>query len=69
VGRLRSDCAGHCGAAEVDAARNKLIVADVSLGVAVVSATIATVLFVRGKREVSLAPLPSGAVAAWTERF
>jgi hypothetical protein len=43
--QLRSTCAGHCDGAAVDRAWTKLVVADVSLGVAVVAAGVATWLF------------------------
>jgi hypothetical protein len=45
VSDMRSECAGHCPASRVDAAEAKLIAADISLGVALVSAGIATYLF------------------------
>jgi hypothetical protein len=70
VSRLRSECEGHCAGADVDAARNKLIIADVSLGLGVVSGALATLLFVRAARaELSVAPVSHGAFATWVEHF
>jgi len=77
VDDLRNECAGHCEASRVDAARQKLLVADVSLGVALVSAGIATYLFWRAAtpakpapaREVTLMPLAGGGAAVWLEYF
>jgi hypothetical protein len=48
---LRATCAGHCDSSAVSSAWNKLVVADVSLGVGVVSAAIATWLFVSPRHE------------------
>ena len=45
VDDMRIECAGHCPASRVDAAHQKLLVADISLGVALVSAGVATYLF------------------------
>ena len=45
VSDMRDECAGHCPASRVDAARGKLIAADVSLGIALVSAGLATYFF------------------------
>ena len=45
VDDMRNECAGHCPASRVDAAHQKLLVADISLGVALVSAGVATYLF------------------------
>jgi hypothetical protein len=47
---LRATCAGHCDNAGVSAAWNKLIVADVSLGVGVVSLGAAVWLFLSPRR-------------------
>jgi hypothetical protein len=78
VDEMRSDCAGHCPSSRVDAARQKLLAADLSLGTALVSAGIATYLFWRGAtpaakpvaaREVSVMPLAGGVGAVWLERF
>jgi hypothetical protein len=78
VDEMRGDCAGHCPSSRVDAARQKLLAADISLGVALVSAGIATYLFWRGAtpaakpavaREVSVMPLAGGVGAVWLERF
>lgn len=77
VSDMRSECAGHCAASRVDAAYEKLLAADVSLGVGLVSAGIATYFFWRAAtpppaapvREVTVAPFASGVAAVWIERF
>jgi hypothetical protein len=77
VRRLRETCAGHCSAAQVDVARNKLLVADISLASAIVTGTIATMLLLgsakadsaRPSAGLSVAPLAGGAFAGWVERF
>jgi hypothetical protein len=48
---LRRECAGRCASDEVDAAWNRLIVADVSLGAAVLSTGLATWLFVTSRQK------------------
>ncbi len=67
-----------CSHDQVQSARNKLIIADISLGTAVLSTGIATYLFLTARksssislptREVTVAPLPGGAAAVWLERF
>jgi hypothetical protein len=68
-----------CSDSQVSHAKTELIVGDVSLGVAVVSASVATWLFLRGgrpaasttlpPREIFAAPTPTGAAAFWIERF
>lgn len=70
---------GHCPSSDVDRVRNKQIVADVSLGVAVVSAGISTWLFLKASksptttalpaRQIFASPTPGGASAFWIERF
>jgi len=59
-------------------ARNKLIVADTSLGVALVSGTIATLLFLRkgaadtagpASAALGVTPLARGAFASWVGHF
>jgi hypothetical protein len=47
---LRDSCAGHCDDSAVSAAWNKLIVADVSLGVGVASLGVATYFFLSSRR-------------------
>jgi hypothetical protein len=74
-----TDGIGHCPTSDVTRVRNKQIVADVSLGVAVISAGISTWLFLKGSkpatttalpsREVFAGPTPGGASAFWIERF
>ncbi len=70
---------GHCPSGDVRRVRNKQIVADISLGVAVISAGISTWLFLKGNkpstttalpaREIFAGPTPGGAAAFWVERF
>jgi len=77
VSDMRHDCAGHCPASQVDAAQQKLLIADISLGAAVVSAGLATYLFWTGAsptkaapaRNVSVTPVTGGVAAFWLERF
>jgi hypothetical protein len=81
---LRAGCAGHCDQGKVDAAWTKLIIADVSLGVAVLGTGLSTWLFVRSMRgksderapsapmpatEASLAPLRHGLSLGMRHRF
>ena len=74
---MRSECAGHCAESRVDAAYEKLLIGDISLGAAVVSAGIATYLFwsaatpakASAAREVSISPVAGGMAAVWLERF
>jgi hypothetical protein len=74
---LRNECAGHCSASRVDAAYEKLLAADISLGAAVVSAGVAAYLFwsaatpakPASARELSIAPAFGGVTAVWLERF
>lgn len=74
---MRAECAGHCPASRVDAAYEKLLAADISLGIAIVSAGVAGYLFWSAAassksapmREVSVSPLAGGAAAIWIERF
>jgi hypothetical protein len=73
------DGQGHCPSSDVSRVRTKLTVADISLGVAVVSAGISTWLFLKGSkpptttalpaREIFASPTPGGAAAFWIERF
>ena len=74
---MRSECAGHCEENRVDAAYEKLLIGDISLGAAVVSAGIATYFFwsaaappkPSSAREVSISPVAGGMAAVWLERF
>ena len=68
---LESTCAPRCDPSDRDAVHTKLLIADVSLGVAVVSFGVATWLFLRkpASEGVSVAPLPGGALAAWRGVF
>ena len=77
VSDMRSECAGHCRASQVDAAYEKLLVADISLGAALLSAGVATYLFwsaatpakSSSAREVTVSPVVGGIAASWVERF
>lgn len=70
---------GHCSSSQVTPVRNKQIVADLSLGVGVISAGISTWLFLKANksstttalpaREIFASPTPGGATAFWIERF
>lgn len=75
---MREECAGHCPASRVDAAYQQLLVADIALGTALVSAGVATYLFVTAPhrstassttRAMSIAPLAGGFTAVWLEHF
>ena len=78
---LRRTCAGHCDGAAVDHAWTKLVVADVSLGVAVLAAGAATWLFLspssRSARgavstrasHAAIVPSSRGASLAWIGAF
>jgi hypothetical protein len=74
---MRTECAGHCPTSRVDAAYEKLLVADISLGVAALSAGVATYLFwsaattstAAPAREVRVSPFAGGMAAVWLERF
>ena len=75
---LHDSCEGHCEQSKVDAAWTKLIIADVSLGVAVLGTGLSTWLFVksmRGKGErppatqASVAPLMHGLRLGVSHRF
>lgn len=73
------DCKPYCAEEDVDAARKKLIIADVSLGIGVLSLGAATYLFFSrpaAKTEepatafrLQLAPLPGGGFAGISSRF
>lgn len=79
VTTLRNTCAPKCASADVDSARMKLIGADISLGVAVLSMGIATYLVLNPYEvpaqsgaitraptsSLSIAPIPHGGFAAW----
>lgn len=75
---LHSSCFPHCDSAAVSSARRELLVADLSLGVSLVSLGAAAVLFVTGTRHaaskgavnVGVLPVAGGAVGsfAWVLR-
>jgi hypothetical protein len=76
VREMRAECAGNCAPARVDAAYEKLLAADISLGVALASAGIATYFFLSSgptatKRlpALGVTPLIGGASAVWLARF
>lgn len=46
VNDMESTCKPHCAQSDVDAARTKLIIADISLGVGVVALGVATYMFI-----------------------
>ena len=65
---LRSTCGNRCARSDIDAAWNKLVVADVALGVGVAAAGVATVLFftTRGSKERAAAPTSAFRIAPST---
>ncbi len=78
VHQLDGQCAPHCDDASVDAAKRKLLVADLALGVAVVGAGLATYGFLSStstprstgaSTAPSVALLPGGVFAAWKGAF
>jgi len=70
---LRSSCAPTCDQGDVDSVRTRLLVADVSLGVSLLSFGLATYLFVSDSGEkrtaVVVQPLASGAALQLLGRF
>lgn len=70
---LRSTCAPACAQSDVDSVNGKLLVADVSLGISVISLGIATYLFLNPKqvesRAVGFAPLPGGGALSLSGSF
>jgi hypothetical protein len=79
LSRLRDECAGHCAQSDVDAAWSKLVTADISLAVGVVSGGLAGWLFFQASRASHDGPPadthlgvvlhPGGAEADWKVRF
>ena len=78
LAELRATCEGHCEQSKVDAAWTKLVIADVSLGLAVVGTGLSTWLFVssvRGSRrerrpsQASFAPSPQGLSFSYRREF
>ncbi len=73
--RSFSDCKPECDPSDVSSARKKLLVADISLGVAVASAGLAVVLFTSSRGEskpatsIGLAPIPGGGIAGFAGAF
>jgi hypothetical protein len=70
---LRGTCAPTCAESEVDSVRTRLLVADVSLGVSLLSFGLATYLFVSSNNEkrtaVVVQPLASGGALQLVGRF
>jgi hypothetical protein len=70
---LRSSCAPTCPQNDVDSVKTKLLVADVSLGISLISFGVATYLFLNPSttesRTVSFTPLPGGGALALAGRF
>ncbi len=82
VSDLRGSCAPNCEPSKVDAARTKLIVADISLAVGIVALGAATYLFLSGSKarargttggatftHVDVRPVAGGGVAELGARF
>lgn len=74
VSDMRDTCAPSCPSSDVDRARTQLLLADVALGVGVVSAGIGTWLLLGDQQEQPPASLtvgagPKGATALWTHAF
>ena len=76
VSNLRDTCAPHCAQSDVDSAKSKLLIADVSLGVGFVSLAAAAVwALTRGhasstsSAHLDLRPLPGGGVASFGAVF
>ena len=71
---LRGRCAGHCAEQDVDRAWTKLVIADISLGVGVVAAGLATWLFLSPRARAvtahaGIAPSAHGATLHFTAGF
>lgn len=70
---LRSTCAPGCAESDVDSVRTRLLVADLSLGVSLISFGVATYLFVSSNTEkrtaVVVQPLASGGALQLVGRF
>jgi hypothetical protein len=68
-------CAGHCSSSEISSIRTQFAIADVSLGVGVVSACFAAYFFLRPRASstppasVEFAPRPGGGVATLAGHF
>ena len=77
VSDLRASCAGACADSVLDTPKRKLLFADISLGVGVVSLGIATVLFLQSPKSnaptsglrVDLVPIASGGLGVLGGRF
>jgi len=73
---LEKECFGRCAQSKIDSVKTEFVVADVALGVGIVSVGVATVLFLtRGAAErpartsVGVAPERGGAAASVSGRF
>jgi hypothetical protein len=77
LSELRSSCAPTCSDAQVDPVRTRLMVSDVTLGVGLVGATVAAVLFAHAASAPSptssahfeIAPVRDGAAVLFGSRF
>ena len=68
ISDLKSSCAPNCNPSDLDAAKRKLVIADVSLGVGIVALGVATYLFITAppsssSSSSSSSPSPSGTAA------
>jgi hypothetical protein len=75
---LERECAPTCDRSRLDPIKTKINIADISFGVAILSAGVATYFFLTPSkprtttlpaREVLVTPIFGGAAASWTERF
>jgi len=75
---LERECAPNCDPSRLDPIKTKINIADISFGVAILSAGVATYFLLAPSkprtttlpaREVLVTPLFGGAAASWTERF
>ncbi len=58
---LRTTCAPHCATSDLDAAKTKLVIADVSLGIGLVALGVATYLALTNRADARM----SGALPTW----
>lgn len=74
---LEKECFGRCAQSKIDSVKTEFVIADVALGVGIVSVGIATVLFLTGapsaeksaRASLGVAPQRDGAAAAISGRF
>jgi hypothetical protein len=73
--RLRKECAPNCAQSDVDAARGKLVIGDISLAVGLASAGIGTWLLLSSSSpsapaaQIGLRPTPGGGTAELSGKF